>query len=143
MKYRYAVLAGVFLLLATFWLADRSRLQSRIVTLESGFAEQEMRQDAAELRLFNQLTPGQTVDTHPDIHFLADDIIRPGHSGFDYCTAFLAEQFSDASDSFDDCEIFVFDVSLDAVPFRGGSYWIVTRDNAILLAFQFEATIGG
>ncbi len=35
------------------------------------------------------------------------------------------------------------DVSLDAVPFHGGSYWIVTRDNAILLAFQFEATIGG
>ena len=55
----------------------------------------------------------------------------------------LAEQFPDTSESFHDCETFIFDVSLDAVPFRGGSYWIVTRDNCILLVFQYEATIGG
>ena len=143
MKYRYALIAAVFLLLAISWLVDRSRLLREIARLESNFAEQETRQDAAELKLFNELMPGQTVDAHPSIHMLADDIIRPGHPGFDYCCAFLAEQFPDTSESFDDCETFVFDVSLDAVPFHGGSYWVVARDNRILLTFPYMTIIGG
>ncbi|MCO8123218.1 hypothetical protein NHH03_15830 [Stieleria sp. TO1_6] len=143
MKYRYALVAVAFLLVAVFWIVDRSHLVSEIAGLKSNFTQQELRQDAVELKLFNELTVGQSVDATPLIHALADDLIRPGHAGFRYCCAFLAEHFPDASQSYDDCEIIVFDVSLEAVPFRGGSYWIVTQDGCVVLTFPFMTTIGG
>ena len=143
MKYRSLLIAAVLALAAVSWIIDRSRLNSEIATFKRDLKEQELLQDVAEFKLFNELKPGQAVDSHLAIRALADDVIRPGHPGFDLCCNMLEEQFPEVSASFEDCETYVFDVSLDAVPFRGGSYLVVTRGNCILLAFQYVATIGG
>ena len=143
MKYLLGAFAVLTLLLTIGWRIDRTRLLQEVASLERRFAEQERNQDAAELKLFKELTVGQAVDASPGIRLLADDTIRPGHDAFDFCSAFLAEHFPDSSEQFGDCEIVVFDVSVDAVPFQGGSYWIVIRDNRILLAFPYMTIIGG
>ena len=140
---RVAIVTSLFAIILTCWVVDRQRLVQRIAELESKATKQETLQDPHEVKLYDELQIGDDIDAHPGIEFLADDVIQRGHSAFDYCTGFLAEHFADVSDHFNDCEIYVLDVAWDVVPFRAGSYWIVARNNSILLLFKYESTIGG
>ena len=149
MKWTYTSLAIavvpllICLIIAICWHLDHSRLERELADFEHKAEMQELRQDEAELTLFRELEPGHSFDDFPGILLLADEIIGEEHRYFDLSCEYIAKYATNAPNNFHDCDIVVFNVSPVAVPFHGGSYWIVTRDKMVVTTFVAETTIGG
>ncbi|MDM4017896.1 hypothetical protein [Roseiconus lacunae] len=143
MRYLCRLLVIALLLISVGWRFDRQNLKTELDEIRHRSHEIESRQDAIEFCLFRKIRSEPALVSFAELRAFADDIIAIGHSDFDLYCEVIADYSVDTPKNLHECEILVFDVSLEAVPFHGGSYWVVIQDQSILIAFQASAIIGG